>query len=318
MTCKLGHPPTRDPEVVAAPTTFRTIAKRIGNLATNLLVTGVILIVGIAFAREVISWWRGDSISNAAPPIAAVAGDRVPDVSAERQLLEFGDFPFVLNRQEFVGDVTQVLEQLRAACRTAIDSSQPLTHDFGPAEQRMLRVAMRLAPVEEQANRWSIHQIVAPLPMVVGVRSFDPQVAYPHLRVVTWGLAVPDATPAGERQTAWTLFTTSSDSAAATTPERWSWPAPPGGQRTLLLRIDRGGVIVGYAGVGVVESWTKFYDDLFAESPPQSKDDWQVDFGSWRRRFTRAGMETVDIVIHPDGGDTIHSLVITSPHARDN
>jgi len=314
MSRKLDDPLPHDRQVVADPASFRTIAKRIGNLATNLLVTGVILIVGIALAREVVSWWRSDSSFGRVSPITAVVGDHVPAASAARQLLEFGDFPFVLNRQEFVGDVTEVLEKLRTACRKAIDSSQPLMHEFGAAEQRMLDAAKRLPPVEKQANRWSIHQIETPLPMVVGVRSFDPQVATADRRVVSWGLAVPDATPAGERQSQWTLFTYSSDSTAETTPEKLIWPAPPGGQRTLSLRTDRGGTMVGYAGLGAIETWTKFYDDLFNEAPSQSSHDWQVDFGSWRRRFSRAGIETVDVVIRLDGGDTLHSLVIE----RDN
>ncbi len=318
MTRNLDHRPADDRQVVDDPPSFPIVAKRIGNFATNLLVTGVILIVGIALAREVSSWWRGDSSSSEVPPIAAVVGAHGPAANDASQLLEFGDFPFVLNRQEFVGDVTQVLAQLRTAGRKAIDSAQPLKHEFGPAELRMLDAAKRLAPVEEQANHWWIYQIDTPLPMVVGVRSFDRQVATPERRVVSWGLAVPDATPAGERQSEWTLFTYSSDSTAETMPERSIRPAPPGGQRTLSLRTDRGGTIVGYAGSGTVESWTRFYNDLFAESPSQLDDDWQVDFGSWRRRFARAGTETVDVVIRLDGGDTLHSLVITSPTGSDD
>ncbi|HUG69431.1 MAG TPA: hypothetical protein VMM76_16895 [Pirellulaceae bacterium] len=289
------------------------LAKRIGNLATNLLVTGLIVIVGVAFGREVISWWRSDTFSTAPPPISAVAGNHVPVVSADRQLLEFGDFPFVLNRQEFVGDVPQTLEQLRTACRAAVTSAEPLARDFGPAEQRMLDATQRLAPVEEHSNRWSIYQIDIPLPMVVGVRSFDPQVATAARRVVSWGLAVPDATPEGERQSEWTLFTYSSDTTFATTPERLSRPAPPGAERTLSLRTEQGGTIVGYAGFGTVESWTKFYEDLFATGPSPPSDRWQVDFGSWRRRFVSTEKETVDVVIRLDGDSTLRSFVITSP-----
>ncbi|MEO8496369.1 MAG: hypothetical protein ABI614_14975, partial [Planctomycetota bacterium] len=130
MTSKIDHASRDEREVAAAPVSFQSIAKRIGNLATNLLVTGVILIVGIAFAREVIGWWRSDSTSGELSPLAAVVGDHVPAASADRQLLEFGDFPFVLDRQEFVGDVTQALGQLRATCRVAVESSEPLAREF--------------------------------------------------------------------------------------------------------------------------------------------------------------------------------------------
>jgi hypothetical protein len=294
------------------PASFQSVARRYGNFATNVLVTGVIFIVGLAFGREVISWWRSDSSATQTMPITAGIGDHDPVAAVDHQLLEFGDFPFVLTRQEVVGDLTEVLEQLRNACRAGVDSSQPLAREFGPAEQRMLDAAKRLTPVQQQANRWSIYQIDTPLPMVVGVRSFDSQVATPDQRVVSWGLAVPDATPEGEPQSEWTLFTYLSEATATTTHKNLIWPAPPGGQRTLSLRTDRGGSIVGYAGVGTIESWTTFYDDLFADPPSRPDDDWQVDFGSWRRRFTSAQTETIDVVIRHDGGDTLHSLVITS------
>lgn len=318
MTRNQDHSPAHHRDRIAASASPSRVAKRIGNFATNLLVSGVILIVGIAFAREVSSWWRGDSAAGEASPIAAVVGDHVTAESGENQLLEFGDFPFVLNRQEFVGDVTQVLEQLRAASRRVVESSQPLTHECGPAEQRMLAAAERLAPVEEQPDRWAIYQIDRPLPMVVGVRSADPQVAAADRRVISWGLAVPAATPAGERQTDWTLFTYSSDSTVETTTARSHWDAPPGGKRTLSLRTDHGGTMVGYAGRGSVESWTKFYDDLFAESPSPTDGGWQVDFGSWRRQFVGTGEETVDVVIRPDDGGTLRSLVITSRREKDS
>ena len=312
MTRKLDPPPPPDNQVVAEPASFQSVAKRCGNFATNVFVTGVIFIVGLAFGREVISWWRSDSSSNKKPLPTAGIGDHMPVANGELQLLEFGDFPFVLNRQEFVGDVTGVLLQLRTTCRAAVDSSQPLAREFGPAEQRMLDAAQGLIPVEQQANRWSIYQIDTPLPMVVGVRSFDPQVAVPDQRVVSWGLAVPDATPAGKPQSEWTLFTYLSDTTAATTHANLIWPAPPGGQRTLSLRTDRGGSIVGYVGVGTVDRWTMFYDSLFAESPSQPVADWQGDFGYWRRRFSGSSTGTIDVVIRDDGRDKLRSLIITT------
>ncbi|MBC8357025.1 MAG: hypothetical protein H8E66_34065 [Planctomycetes bacterium] len=313
MSRKNDRTSMQDRNVVAEPASYRSIATRFGNLATNLLVTGVILIVGIAFSREVISWWRSKSSPAEPSPLTAVVGNQLPAANASHHLLEFGDFPFALNRQELVGTVAEVLEQLRAASRSAVTTSKPLTHDFGAAEQRMLSAAKRLAPVEQQANLWSIYQIDAPLPMVVGVRSFDPQVATPDQRVVSWGLAVPSVTPEGEQQSEWTLFTYSSDASTELTSENLISPAPPGGQRTLSLRTDRSSAIVGYAGVGTVESWTIFYDRLFGESASRPNSNWQVDFGTWRRQFTRADSETVDVVIRLGRDKTLRSLVITSP-----
>jgi hypothetical protein len=294
------------------------IAARIGNFASNLFVSGVILIVGLAFAREVISWWRTDSVAKTSSAVTSTLGEYNPRGGSDQQLLEFGDFPFVLNRQDFSGDVDEAVAQLRTACRHAVGSATPLAREFSPAEQRMLAAARTLAPVEEEANVWSIYQINAPLPMVLGVRSFSSQVATAELRVVSWGLAVPDATPEGEPQSEWTLFTYSSDAITGVPPNRLIRPAPPGGQRTLLLRTDRSDAVVGYTGTGTVESWIKFYDALFVERPSRPNSDWQVDGGSWRRRFETAEMETIDVVIRRDGVDRLNSLVITSPDKSPN
>jgi hypothetical protein len=290
------------------------IAARIGNFATNVLVSGVILIVGLAFGREIISWWRADAASETPTPITSVLGEYNPLDSSERQLLECGDFPFVLNRQDFSGDADEVVAQLRIACRHAVGSAAPLVREYSPAEQRMLAAARKLAPVEERANHWSIYQIDTPLPMVVGVRSFGSQVATAEQRVVSWGLAVPDATPEGEPQSEWTLFTYSSDTIAGAPPDRLIRPAPPGGQRTLSLRTERRDAVVGYTGTGTVASWIKFYDALFVGLPAQPSGDWQVGAGSWRRRFETAEMESVNVVIRCDAANNLRSLVITSPH----
>ncbi|MBI2480880.1 MAG: hypothetical protein HYV60_20300, partial [Planctomycetia bacterium] len=290
------------------------IAARIGNLATNVLVSGVILIVGLAFGREIIAWWRADSSTGESSPIASVIGEYHPLESSHGQLLEFGDFPFVLNRQEFSGNVHEVLGQLRSASRRAVVSAEPLAREFSPAEQRMIAATKRLAPVEQQINVWSIYEIGAPIPMVVGLRTFESQVATAELRVVSWGIAVPDATPVGEPQSAWTLFTYTSDTTAGATPDPEMGSAPPGGQRTLSLRTDRGDAVVGYAGTGNIESWVKFYDELFIDLPLRPRGDWQVDSGSWRRRFESADMETIDVVIRRDGANNLRSLVLTSPH----
>lgn len=298
---------------LADPESARRLSARIGGFATNVLVSGVILIVGLALGREIIVWWRADSPTEKSSPTASVIGEFHPLAGADRQLLEFGDFPFTLNRQEFSGDVNEVVAQLRTACRHSVGSANPLVRELGAAEQRMLAAARKLTPVEEYAN-WSIYQIATPLPMVLGVRSFGSQVATSEQRVVSWGLAVPDATPAGEPQSEWTLFTYSSDTLAGASPDRLIRPAPPGGQRTLSLQTDRSDAVVGYTGTGKVESWIKFYDDLFVDSPLLPGGTWQVDAGSWRRRFEIADLETIDVVIRHDGTNHLRSLVITSPH----
>lgn len=311
MTRDLERTSTPDQDVLGQRPSFPTVGARIGNIATNVLVTGIILIVGIAFGREVISWWRHDPGSHRPSPIAAVVGTENSLTAAGHTLLEFGDFPFVLDREDVVGDLAIVLTRLRESSHRALASPQPLASQVSPAEQRMLKAANRLTPIEEQDGDWSIYQIEAPLPMVVAVQHSKSNVATVDQRVVSWGIAVPVATRAGEQQHEWTLFTYSSDSTADDTSQTSTWQTPPGGHRTLSLRTTQGGNIVSYTGITTVDTWTDFYDELFAKSSSTDQQ-WRVDFGTWRCRFETDDSRTVDVVMRGEGDGVVRCLVNTS------
>ncbi|MCA9119657.1 MAG: hypothetical protein H6822_13405 [Planctomycetaceae bacterium] len=296
---------------VAGPEPVAMLAKRIGNLATNVMVSGLILIVGITFGREIIGWWRGDVETSNASPTALVVGEHGPTEAASHQLLEFGDFPFTLNREEFTGSVSAAAERLRVTSRQSIDSARPLSGVVGDAERRMLDAARKVRPVAEVANVWSMHEIARPLPMIVGVRSFETQVATVEQRVVSWGMAVPERTNDGDEPMRWTLFTYSATEAIPSPPESLRWSMPPGGRRTLSIRSERGDAVAGFAGTGTVQSWTEYYDEMFTNLGAEPDSAWQICAGSWRRRFAENESDTIDVLIECDG-DNVRSLVMTS------
>lgn len=291
---------------------LQPVSKRIGNFASNLLVTGLILILGIAFGREVILWWRTDSPTDGLSPTSTVVTASNATGDGESQLFEFGDFPFALRREAFVGGVTNATERLRVVSREAIAGAEVWTGEVSDAERRMLNAARRLKPVEEQSQKWAIYQIDEPIPMVIGTCNVGKKVSESQWRVVSWGMAVPSVTSADEPQSDWTLFTYTSDVLSGQGGESAVLPTPPSGRRTVSLRTEHGGIVIGYAGDTDVAKWTEFYEALFIEHRDLSQSDWQVERGIWRRRFVTKSSEVIDVVICPDTNGSLRCLVAIS------
>lgn len=289
-----------------------SLARRWANWASNLLVSGVILIVGLAFGREVVHWWRLDDDSTT--PATASGPDiaNSPD-SLSSQLLEFGDFPIALHRSELSGAAEDVLGQLRQHAADALSEHVELGQSLSGAELRMLEGTRDLDPVEQSPGAWSMYQIEAPLPMVVGVREPGQSVADAQRRVVSWGLAFPVATEGDNNDSSWTLFTCSNISATGGAHSDAAIPAPRFGRRTLSVRSDGGGAVVGFRGTGSPNDWTGYYDKWFTNNGWKAADDWHVEAGTWRRRFASESGQTANLLLMRDGSAAMRVLVETTP-----
>ncbi len=66
-------------------------------------------------------------------------------------------------------------------------------------------------------------------------------------------------------------------------------PLPPDGHRNLSLRDERGGLLVGFAGIAAPQDWVQFYDDWFAEKGWSSEEGWLTGGGAWSVRFRKPG-----------------------------
>jgi hypothetical protein len=285
----------------------QSTAKRIGNWATNLLVSGVILIVGISFGREVMRWWRNNPLPAAASSSAAT--------QVEDSLARFGDMPIGLRSTELVGELEDVLSELRQAARQALQETQITDHDPGPAERQMLAGTKKLTPVEELPNEWAIYQLEAPLPMVVGIRFVDGQVAARERRVVSWGMAMPGE-PEGEgTRLAWKLVTTAIGTSVESTAAEFALPTPPQGHRTLSLQTAEGLVLAGFQGHGDAHDWMKFYDSQLAEIGFEPAGDWVVEPSASRRRFSQP-MRTVDVAIHAGPDASLQTILVMTPRSN--
>lgn len=301
------------PPTPVSPGPAPSLAKRLANWGTNLLVTGVIVIAGLALGREVTSWWHADATTSAIhESVADVVGNG--SVDPELQLLEVGEFPHLVTRREIVGDERLVLAELRESCRRALAEPRDLTGDVGPAELRMLRGLDSLQPTERVSGRGNIYQLERPLPMAAAVRESAEQVADGSRRVVSWGLAFPAGSPSPDSKATWTLFTFALGQEAAAETDAWMMlPSAPLAQRTLSLRTIDGGTLVGFRGAGEPRDWIDFYDRWFQRQGWQADAPWRGPSGTWQRRYTLAGVATADLLVSVRGPGRLQALAVVNP-----
>lgn len=297
------------------PAQPESLGKRVARWASNVFVSGVILIVGLVFGREVIHWWRSpDEAAVITAPASEAGGDELTLQSASEQLMSFGNFPHTLRRSELSGNLRQVLDHLQRTSREVLSDQHAFDSEAGPAELRMLSGTAKLTPVDNKPGEWSIYELQAPLPMVVGIREASPQVAAVRRRVVSWGMAFPSVHGAGESPASWTLFTYTAGSAEVKHDAEFSLAAPGFGRMTLSVRTDSDGTITGFRGFGSTKDWMAFYDEWFANKAWQTTDRWQsADTTVWSRRFEHKTVGTIDFLLSADDAGSVQALAVYTP-----
>jgi hypothetical protein len=308
-----------------APSGFGHFARRWGQWASNLLVSGVVIVVAIALGREVLQWWYVDPApmalgrpNNSGAPADVTLDDPLglPGTSEE---LRFGELPFAFGHGVVEGKAEKAVDVLARECERAAALADAAEREPGPAEQRLLALLQGEKPRSTTGNRWSTYVIVRPVPMAVAVSGSE-QLPAARRRVLAWGLLLPEqmeapptsssplAQPsAPSHATRWGWFTwRPSQSDGISSEATQSWPQLPHGQRSLSIRTVDGGARIAYVGSGTPDRWREAFDRWFAEqgwqgSPNMSADNdltdfqesnsakaspWQKLGQSWTRRYT--------------------------------
>ncbi|MFO0816703.1 MAG: hypothetical protein U1A77_02100 [Pirellulales bacterium] len=304
-----------------APSGFGQFARRWGQWASNLLVSGIVIVVAIALGREVLQWWYVDPTplalgrpDSAGAPAALTLDDPLglPGTSEE---LRFGELPFAFGHGVVEGKAEKAVDVLARECERAAALADASERKPGPAEQRLLALLQGEKPRSTAGNRWSTYVIVRPVPMAVAVSGSE-RLPAARRRVLAWGLLLPeqmetpaesDSTPAPSPTTRWGWFTwRPSRSDGISSEATQSWPQLPNGQRSLSIRTVDGGARIAYVGSGTPDRWREAFDRWFADqgwqgSPNVSADNdltdsqegnsakaspWQKLGQSWNRRYT--------------------------------
>ena len=321
------------------PTSLGDVARRITSRTTDLLAISIVLVASLTLGRQVLHWWHAD------PPSAAVANDPALALPAwEDELqplsLEFGDLPLALTRQVVIGDQPAAVEALVRHCQAIAEAAECPPREPDDAELQLLAKIGGLTPVAQQpaAERpgdWQVYVVDERFTLVAGVRRFSDgecgaghspstgqagrlhhnsadapgpkETARGFSRLVCWGIAMP------ARENAWTLFlfrgaTTGSSSAAGLT----NVPLPPGAQRNLSLRDERGGALIGFSGSGSPQTWMTFYDEWFTGRGWSNPDRWSVGAEAGSARYSKPGVPEaghVEIRFAADGNGNLTGIL---------
>jgi hypothetical protein len=136
-------------------------------------------------------------------------------------------------------------------------------------------------------------------------------------RVVCWGLALA----ASENE--WTLFTyhPSGGSMASVEPTV-QVSLPPGAERTLTLRSEEGGAIVGFRQRSesteqnsneTPQAWMRFFDQWFVGQGYSSAFNWRELQGAWYARFEHAESGRIEIQLAEDQDHIIKGTLVLTP-----
>ncbi len=324
-------------QMVHQPQETRRAASRIAGLATNVLASGLILILGVAGGQQALRWWSAvrptsatDSWSQAmgSPVIGPASAERPRPTagrtpSARRHHLTFGDDALLATRTELHGSVPQVLTQLRDDCRSIAQRIERVRRSPGPAERHLLARIRHQKPVES-TKRWRMYQIETPVPMVVTVLDQPAplaadevprrDIAPPESRVVSWGLALPAVADVAAASDRWTLFTLTAE-----TPRPGSFalqrvlPVPPQCQRTMSLQSEAGALMVGFRGTGRLLAWRTYYDAQLAGPEWTPTSGWRHDGPIWQRSFVSQRDGRLDVQLIDEADGLLSGLLMSAP-----
>lgn len=285
----------------ATPSTgFGRTAARIAAWTTRGLLSMTVIVVSLAFGRQVMHWWHDE------PATRSLSSQPMADPFSATgvQTLAFGDQSWTMRRQEVAGDVAQARIALVKEAQSLLPQCSPPGKPADAAEQDLLARLLAQKAVAAEPEKWSVYAWDKSYPAVVGVRTVKPA-ARPGLpleadsrRVVLWGMA----TPHGAR--AWTiyLFEPTHDGPSVA---QGGIPLPPQAKLILAMGSGRQGTIVTFrwenAGGNPVTAAKQFYEDWFARNGWNAQRPWSAENdarqASYRNNTTRA-----DVRLGQDSG----------------
>ena len=302
------------------PPGFALLARRISSWTSKGILTGIVLVAGLVFGRQVLHWWGQDDPAIEPPPPTIVPQAGLGEETIEH-ILRFGDQPWSMGRQVITGDVRAAVAALRGKCRRATPAGGIPKDPPGPRERALLKSLAGRVAVEHEEGKWAVYQLDEAVPMVVGVRQVvaapglpaGGNVAGSDLRVVSWGFGVP-AEPEG-----WTLYTfVSASPTSGLGPAGPSIPVPPGCTRTMSMRVAGGGGIVALRGPLRPSAWKSFYDQYFQKRGWKPEGPWQKRGSRWSGRYREGPAPdagAVDVQFGPDDRGGMTGLLMITPGA---
>ena len=277
------------------PTTV-SLSRRIAAYATNLLVSGLVLLAALVFGSQVIAWWRVDEQQVAsADHVATVVGPPLPISSG---WMQFGDSTFDIHCSSLVGDEKTAFEQLRLRCRQAAISSPLFGAKPNGDELRLVLGLGAKKPIEYQRGQWSMYQMSEEIPMVVlvslGQNSIAP-VARFDSRVISLGIAFPRSRQRPSELAPWTLMVCAKLARSAADASVDQPTTPPGGRRIVAVTDDVGSQLCSWNGPGNDRQWRFAFDHWHRMLGWTPSSNWTETQQSSHRRYEHPTKGVADV-----------------------
>jgi hypothetical protein len=266
----------------------RSLARRVSGWTSNLLATGIVLAAAVGVGRQLTHWWRIE------PDRSSTLHVEPPD--SESQATFGGGYS--LRRIEWKGDLESALARLRKECRAIAENGPALSRPVSESEQRFLSRTRARPPLEEQADRWQIHQFEGKLPLLVAVRLAKS--GRDESRVVAWGLAMPTD------EEACTLLVYEAGGTAEDHGPAGEVPLPTSLRRTLTLR-SQGQTSIGLAGDVSPRRASSNLDEHLS-SRGWTSTGWRQTGGAWHNRY-RAAAGSLDVQLSDNGRGGVAGLL---------
>lgn len=312
--------PDAERRAAAAPRAGRlSPAQRLSAWTSRLVVSGMVLVVGLAFARQVLRWW-GEDDRPADGRVAAAAPDLLGD-PAQGHMLRFGDRAWTVHRQGVTGPRAAAAAALQAQCRrlTVAGAMPPGAADA--SETELLVRLSALQPAESAPDEWRVHVVAEGCPMAVGLRraaaadagtgvgtKSAANLAESGYRVVTWGVATPTD------KESWALYAFQPDAARAAPSDGLPEPPyPPGCRGLLSVRVAGGGLLAAFAGDVAAERCERFYDEWFGQQGFAAAAPWQSHGNGRYARFVEGGAPggaAIEVYLNVDAQKRLSGVVM--------
>ncbi|QDU98021.1 hypothetical protein [Lignipirellula cremea] len=297
-----------------SPPDFGAIARTWSSLASNLLASGLVIVIALTIGRQVWLWRL------AGPKAAALAAadkidrhwanDRVP------HRLQFGDASPALTRVVVDGDVDQALKQLHGYCRRIAQQSPAPLGSPGAGELRLLRQLEGTPAVDQSPGEWALYQLREPVVMAAAVRRADPHAAPPGVaaepavdRIVALGVALPVLADTARDPVQWTLHVMDVSQAPLAGPAlRLDWPDFMG--PVAAMESAFGQAIVARQGAGPLPRWQTFFDEALPALGYQRLAEWTVLPHGRQTRYLHPGERPLQVSL-TESGDEVQAVLFT-------
>jgi hypothetical protein len=317
---------------------YAAVARRLAQGTTKGLLIALIFVAGLGFGREALRWWKGRGIRDLTGPLATADGLGDP---SRRQELLFGDSPWQIDAESFLGDDARATAALVDRCRQSAATSPLPGEPPRPGEVQFLRHLSVQAAAGSQTGVCRVYRLEGAFPMAVGLRTSTPHapregerhaerdeykrqpVVESGFRVVTWGLAVPRGAGRFGRRTPpvkeWTLYVFHAANPVATATGGLPEVALPEGSRRLVtMRVAGGGSMTTFQGAARIGGWQRFFDDWFSSHGWTSGGGWPSAGPMRHCRYRPAGGRSpasAEVEIAEDGRGGLTGLVMVNPPA---